>query len=75
MTELTQPTEDVTTEVRFGANDDEYLPLTRCRCGASWEAWGGPTLCIYPDDPTPCPECGRRYYFANGIRVYEVLSR
>lgn len=63
---------NVTDQVEFGPIDQEMLPLTKCVCGATWKAWAGPVLSVYADDPTACPECGRRLYFRNFIMVIEV---
>ena len=63
---------DVTSQVEFGPVDDEFLPITRCVCGATFPAWTY-SISIY-DEPgllTPCPKCGRRLYFAASVRVYE----
>ena len=63
---------DVTDKVEFGRNDDEYLPITRCVCGAEFPAWTR-IISIYDDVDwiEPCPKCHRRLYFAASIRVYE----
>ena len=62
---------DITPSVRFGNNDDELLPITRCMCGATFPSWEF-TISIYPDNPSECPNCGRRMYFENKIVVWEV---
>jgi hypothetical protein len=63
---------DVTQLVSFENNDDEMLPLTVCVCGAEYPAWEF-ILGIYRDMARKCA-CGRRLYFSNGIRVYEVVD-
>ena len=65
---------DVTEQVSFEWNDDECLPLTKCVCGATWQAWAGPILGIEKDWADACPECGRKLYFGISIRVYEVVE-
>lgn len=62
---------DITELVEFQNNDDEYLPLTKCACGAKFKPWEF-ALGIYEDMPKTCPECGRRMIFSISIRVYEV---
>ena len=62
---------DVTAEVAFWGNDGDTLPLTRCACGAEFPAWDF-ILSVYADLARQCPRCGRRMYFRNDIRVYEV---
>lgn len=62
---------DVTSEVQFGNNDDEHLPLTKCICGETFELWGF-MIGVYKDDPDECPECGRKYYFSNSIVIYQI---
>lgn len=60
---------DVTKQVEFGTPDDELLPLTRCVCGQDFHLWDQ-SLSIYKDDCWQCPQCGRKLYFRNGIKVY-----
>ncbi len=62
---------DVTTLVDFDNSDDEYLPVTKCVCGEKFSAWHF-IISIYSDDPKPCPKCGRKFYFRNAIRVFQV---
>lgn len=62
---------DVTDQVDFGNSDDESLPLTKCVCGKKFEYWEF-VLSIYEDSPNKCPNCGRKLFFRNSIRVYEV---
>ena len=68
---------DVTDSVDFdfGSIDGELLPLTKCVCGAKWSPWSGPGISIYEDSPNACPECGRKFYFAACIKVYEVHDK
>ena len=61
---------DVTNLVRFGDNDSECLPITRCVCGATFPAWEF-IIGIYDDEPYGCPKCGRKLYFSVSIRVFE----
>ena len=60
---------DVTAEVKFGAVDDESLPLLKCVCGRRWPVWER-DIGIYPDWAEPCPQCGRRLWFKNTIQVF-----
>ena len=62
---------DVTAQVNFHNNDDEYLPLTKCVCGAKFQPWTF-VIAIYDDDPSACSKCGREFFFKLDIRVYEV---
>lgn len=62
---------DITDQVDFGFSDDEYLPLTKCACGALFDMWEF-TLHLDQDSPTKCPKCGRKMFFCVSVRVYEV---
>jgi len=62
---------DITDEVKFGLNDDECLPLTRCACGREFVHWDF-LLGVYRDSPNQCPACKRKMYFDIKIKVYEV---
>ena len=62
---------DVTDLVGFGNPDDELLPLTECVCGARFDMWDM-VISIYREDAYECDKCGRRLYFRNDIKVYEV---
>lgn len=61
---------DVTDLVDFQLNDDEWLPLTKCVCGARFRVWD---FIINSDDERPreCPKCGSGLYFTVAIRVFE----
>ncbi len=64
---------DVTDKVVFD-NDDidgECLPLYKCVCGKEFEKWHF-ILSIYEDHPHICSHCGRKLFFRNEIKVYEV---
>lgn len=61
---------DITDEVKFDLNDDEYLPLTRCACGKEFVPWSF-LLGVERDYPKTCPNCKRELYFALSIKVYE----
>lgn len=67
------PDLDVTESVYFGENDGEYMPLTQCVCGHKFYLWDF-ILGIYRDMASACPSCGRKLYFCNSIRVYEVTG-
>ena len=62
---------DVTDLVDFSNPDDEALPITRCVCGQKFQLWEF-SISIYPDGAHECPNCRRRLYFSQSIRVYEV---
>jgi DNA-directed RNA polymerase subunit RPC12/RpoP len=62
---------DVTDKVDFNNPDDEYLPLTRCVCGATFPSWDQ-VLSIYPEHPWECPACGAKLVFRNAVRVFQV---
>ena len=64
---------DITALVDFGNSDDEALPITKCACGARFDAWDF-IISIYRYDPHECPHCHRKLYFRNSIRVYEVVG-
>jgi len=61
---------DVTSECRFGENDEELLPLKKCVCGKKFDSWDF-ILSIYREDPHVC-DCGRKLYFRNKITIYEI---
>jgi len=63
---------NVTDKVDFGNPDDEYLPMKKCVCGHTWDEWGGFTISIYADNASECPNCHRKFYFRQSIRVYQV---
>ena len=65
-------TKDVTDLVHFGECDGESLTLTQCICGFLHHDWCGPILSIYPEHPTECEKCGRKFYFTSEIRIFEV---
>lgn len=62
---------DVTSIVDFQNNDDESLPLTKCVCGQTFKPWEF-IISIYEDDPSICPNCGRKLFFKLGIQVFSV---
>lgn len=62
---------DITKDVDFQFNDDEALPLTKCVCGMKFYPWKF-VISIYEDNPTPCPNCGRKLFWQPSIRVFEV---
>lgn len=64
---------DVTTQVDYENPDDECLPLTKCVCGKTWDAWGF-IISIYREGARECEQCGRRFYFRNAIKVYEAID-
>lgn len=64
---------DVTKSVEFQDNDGESLPLIQCVCGERFVAWDN-ILGIYRDMAKECSKCGRKLYFRNDIRIYEVTT-
>ena len=64
---------DVTSQVEFGNNDDECLPITKCVCGAVFMPWEF-IISIYSDDAYECPKCQRKFYFSCSIRIYQVTQ-
>jgi hypothetical protein len=62
---------DVTNQVDFHNNDDEFLPLTKCACGQKFEPWDF-SINIYREDARTCTNCGRKLYFRLDIKVFEV---
>lgn len=64
---------DVTELVDFDNPDDESLPMTKCVCGEKFPVWNW-SISIYDDNPTHCPECGRKFFFRQAIRVYQVVE-
>jgi DNA-directed RNA polymerase subunit RPC12/RpoP len=65
---------NVTRQVDFYLNDDECLPLLKCVCGETFEPWDQ-IIGIYEDDPTECPICGAKLFFAVKIHVYQVVDK
>ena len=64
---------DVTDLVSFKRPDDEILPLTKCVCGHTFDPW---TECLNlerDDLAWECPNCRRRLYWRQEIRVVEIL--
>lgn len=69
-----QPDRDVTERVQLADNpDDELVPLARCVCGKTFERWHL-TISIDRECTGPMPCCGRRLYFQNHVRVFEVTE-
>ncbi len=64
---------DVTEWVLWGTIDGELLPIERCACGKKFDYWKH-YISIYREDAYKCPGCGKRFYFGNSIRVYEVID-
>lgn len=62
---------DVTDKVDFDNPDDECLPLTKCVCGEKFQPWEF-IISIYEDAQGSCEKCGRKFFFRNAIRVYQV---
>jgi len=64
---------DVTSQVRFGDVDGESLPMEKCICGKVWDAWTF-VLDIYADSPSVCENCGRKFFFHNDIKIFQVVD-
>ena len=64
---------DVTDQIQVGDVDGELMAVTRCVCGKEYTHWFF-YLSIYPDAPNQCDACGRRFYFTQTIRVFEVCD-
>lgn len=64
---------DVTKEVQFEMNENEYLPVTKCVCGMKFYPWKF-VISIYEDSPTVCPHCGRKLFFRPTVQVFEVVE-
>lgn len=62
---------DVTSHVSFTNNDDECLSITECSCGREFDAWDF-VISIYADTPDKCPKCGKKFYFSNEIRIWQI---
>lgn len=64
---------NVTDRVKFGLNDEESLPLTKCVCGKEFESWD---FVIGMDEDTQycsvCPSCGAKLFFRTVATVYQV---
>ena len=67
------PDRDVTELVRIGSVDDEFLSIGKCVCGAEFKGWDW-TISIYREDAYECPKCGRKFYFQQTVRVFEVAE-
>jgi DNA-directed RNA polymerase subunit RPC12/RpoP len=64
---------DITSQVKFGENDGECLPMTKCICGKEFDWWDF-ILSIYRDMASSCPSCKRKMYFRNRITIYEAIE-
>lgn len=66
--------DDVTEQVDFDPTDidSECLPIQECICGHKWDREH--ILGIHRDNAKPCPQCGRKLYFALSIRIYRVVG-
>jgi hypothetical protein len=64
---------DITKDIDYDSYgpDGECLPLTKCKCGQIFEAWTF-NISMGEDSTTECPSCGRKLFFLNSLRVYEV---
>lgn len=62
---------NVTSQVNFGDNDGESLPLTRCVCGSQFASWEE-IISIYRDHPWQCPKCGAKLFFSCNVNVYQI---
>ena len=71
--ESDMPDRDVTDLVKRGYVDDEHMPIEKCVCGAKFKGWDW-TISIYREDAYECPKCGRKFYFQQTVRVFEVAE-
>ncbi len=62
---------DITNRIEFDNNEDEYLPITKCICGNTFNGWDF-MISIYTRDPYKCSKCGSKLYFENKITVYKI---
>jgi len=67
------PDLDVTDLVKRGYANYEYMPIKKCVCGAKFDGWDF-KISIYRKDAYECPKCGRKFYFQQTIRVFEVVD-
>jgi len=65
--------ENITSEVEFGFSDDEYLPITRCLCGAEFEPYEQ-WISIYESSPWECSECGAEMVWEFKPNVYLITG-
>jgi hypothetical protein len=63
---------DITKDCEYYDNDGDCLPLLKCACGETFDAWDF-ILSTERDRPHAC-RCGRRLYFTNAITIYEILE-
>jgi len=62
---------DITQKVRFGQQDGDHLPITRCVCHAEFHP-GQFVINIHQHNAMSCPNCGRRLCWNGNVRVYEL---
>ena len=67
------PDRDVTELVRTGSVDDEFMSIGKCVCGEEFKPWNF-SISIYRKDAHECPKCGRKLYFQQTVRVFEVVD-
>ena len=64
---------DVTSEIKYGMNDDETMAIV-CKCGFGGDNHGMAdwsfSISIYKDDPDECPQCGRKYYWEPTFKIF-----
>lgn len=60
--------------VSLGDPDGEAAPVLTCVCGTTHRPWEV-FISIYDDSARPMPCCGRRLYFRNSVRVYQVEAQ
>lgn len=64
---------DATKDMSFGNSDDEFLPITKCKCGKTFNYWEF-SISIYKENPTECPNCKRKFYFKSSVTILEVVT-
>ena len=53
--------------------DEELMPIQKCLCGQEFGHWEF-VIGIYPDNPSACPRCGRKFFYKIAVDVYEVVD-
>lgn len=63
---------NVTRKVHFTNPRGDMLTITKCICGSNPNRPGF-IIGVDRGSPTPCPDCGRRFYWAGNVQVYRVI--
>lgn len=65
---------EVTNDMDFDWSDGERLPITKCKCGKTFEGWEF-TIGIEDGEHSrsgKCPNCGCHFVWENIVRIYEI---